>query len=406
MDADILPIMKKHCDHIVLSQGLNKKLADFVKWFINVNDDHVGFFGSNLTGVHRIRFTSDARNQLTENIFVIDDIQIRKDIRAIPHIGDTWVRGTDGLNLTLMYLVHALNNDTKLSSSIRYKMQVNLLLIYQYKVLSSIFVHYFRYQVKPEIGLAVYQNLSGKYLIKKYGTWQALLEARCQDILVADSTHRKTIKTFKPDDKVQYLITDPQTRLKSMIQNIYAVTLDIIENNQGIGQLSDHIELDGELKVRDIERKQTDYLIYLKKVAVNRNEFIKEDLVTIIDESITTMPKKLFYDVLIKMSDQVKSRDPKAMELIEEIIIHSFGHFTENRDVIQSINDFSNVLKVMKDLYSAGKSTNPSVLKTRKLAEQITKKAVKTKSDTTISGLRNGLILYILLRTITKNHYS
>lgn len=406
MDADILPIMKKHCDHIVLSQGLNKKLSDFVKWFINVNDDHVAFFGSNLTGVHRIRFTSDARNQLTEDIFAIDETAIRNAVRDLPHIGTTWVRGTDGLNLTLIYIVHLLNNDTKLSSSVRHKMQVNLLLILQYKFLSSIMVHYFKYQVKPEVAIAVYQNLSGKYLIKKYGTWQALLEARCQDILVADSTHRKTIKTFKPDDKIQYLITDPQTRLKSMIQNIYAVTIEVIETDQKIGSLSGQIDIDGELKIRDIERKQTDYLIYLKKVATNKNEFIKDDLVTIIDESITTMPKKLFYDVLIYMSDRVTAKDPKAMELIEEIVIHSFGHFADNRDIIESIHDLSNVLKVMKDLYTAGKSTNPSVLKTRKLAEAITNKAVKSKSAASVAGLRNGLILYILLRTITKNHYS
>lgn len=406
MDSGILPIMKKHCDHIVLNQNLNKKLADYVKWFMNMNDEHVAFLGANLTGVNKIRFTTDARLQLTEEILTIDESAIRQEVRALAHIGANWVRGTDGLNLTLLYLVHRLNNDTTLSSSIRYKMQVNLLLILQYKFLSSILVHYFKYPVKPEVAIAVYQVLSGKYLIKKYGTWQALLEARCYDILVADSTHRKTIKTFKPDDKIQYLITDPQTRLKSMIQNIYAVTIEIIESDQKVGVLSNFVDVDGDLKLRDIERKQNDYLLYIKKIAGNKSEFIKEDLVTIIDSSITTMPKKLFYDVLIYTSEQMRAKDAKVNELFEEIIIHCFSYFSHNKDTINSINDLSNVVKVMKDLYTAGKTSNESILKSRKIADKIIRKSVKTKSAATEAGLRNGLILYILLRAITKSHYS
>lgn len=406
MDHDIKPIMEKYTSHWVLNAKLAKQLANFVKHFINLNEDHVEYFGGNLTGVHRVRFGTSERLMLTEDILDIDDLAIQREIKRLPHIEATWVRGTDGLNLALLYLVHKLAIDTSLSSKAKYDMQVSALLILQYKFVSSILTYYFKYLVKPEVALAVYQSLSGKYHIKKYKTWQAVFLARCHDILVSEDTHRKTIQTFEPDSKVQYMITDIQGRHKQMIINIYGVTIDIKESGNKVNSLTGLIELDGDLALRDITRVQNDYLNYIKKVAINKNEFIKEDLVEVIDSSITTMPRKQFYDVLLLVSSNAAARDKQTIELIEEIIFNSFAFFSENKKVVTDIKDLPNVLKVIKDLYTAGKSTNPSILKSRKIGEKIAKKATSTTSSTTISGLRTGLILYILLRALTKDHYS
>lgn len=406
MEADIKPILEKYTSHWVLNARFAKQLANFVKHFINLNEDHVEFFGGNLTGVQRVRFGTNERLMLTEDILDIDDLAIQSEIKKLPHIEATWVRGTDGVNLALIYLVHKLAIDTTLSSKARYDMQVSALLILQYKFVSSILTYFFKYLVKPEDALAVYQSLSGKYHIRKYKTWQAVFLARCHDILVTEDTHRKTIQTFEPDSKVQYMITDIQGRHKQMIINIYGVTIEVKESGGRVNSQTGLIELDGDLTLRDVTRIQNDYLNYIKKVVLNRNEFIKEDLVEIIDSSITTMPRKQFYDVLIAVSEQAAKRDRETIELIEEIIFNSFAYFTENKKVVTDIKDLPNVLKVMKDLYTAGKSTNPSILKSRKIGEKIAKKSTSTTSATTISALRTGLILYILLRTLTKDHYS
>lgn len=406
MQSDIKDILEKHTNHWVINARLGKQLSNFVKHFINLNEDHVAFFGGNLTGVQRVRFSSEERLMLTEDILDIDDIAIQREVRKLPHIMSTWVRGTDGVNLALLYLVHKLAVDTTLSSKVRYDMQVNALLILQYKFVSSILTYYFKYLVKPEIALAVYQSLSGKYHIKRHKTWQQVFLARCHAILVTEDTHLRTIQTFESDDKIQYMITDIQGRHKRMIIGIYGVTIDIKEAGGSVNTLSSTIEIDGDITLRDVTRIQNDYLNYIKRIAVNKNEFIKEDLVEVIDASITTMPRKLFYDVLIMVSDNMAKRDRETIELVEEIIFNSFTYFSENRKVITDIRDLPNVLKVMKDLYTAGKSTNPSILKTRKIGEKLSKKATKTTSATTVSALRTGLILYILLRTLTKDHYS
>lgn len=406
MQNDIKRVMEKHTQHWKLDRKLAKDLETFKRSFINLNEDHVGFFGSNLTGAHRVRFGIEERMILTEDILEVDDLQIQKDVRAIEHIGSQWVRGTDGLNLSLIYLVHRLAVDTKLSSSVRFDMQMNALLILHYKLLSSILTHWFKYLVKTDTALAVYQSLSGKYSIKKFGTWQALLEQRCKDMLVGQDTHLQTIRTFEPDDKVQYLITDPQTRLKSLIINIYGVTMTVIEQGGGVGNASAFIEIDGDLKLKDITRLQNDYLNYIKKVSQEPADFIKQDIVDVIDSSITTLSKKQLYDVLLHHSEMSKIINSDANILMEEIIFNCFGYFSENPDVVGDLKDFANILKVVKDLYTAGKSTNPSILKSRKLGERISKKAVTTNSAVTISALRTGLILYILLRALTKDYYS
>lgn len=406
MPSDIKTILENHTQHWVLNARLAKQLSNFVKHFINLNEDHVAFFGGNLTGVQRVRFGSEERLMLTEDVLDIDDLAIQREVKKLPHIASSWVRGTDGVNLALLYLVHRLAVDTTLSSKTRYDMQVNALLILQYKFVSSILTYYFKYLVKPDVALAVYQSLSGKYHIKRYKTWQQVFLARCHAVLVSEDTHLKTILNFEPDDKIQYMITDIQGRHKRMIIGIYGVTIDTKEAGGAVGTLSSTIEIDGELTLRDVTRIQNDYLNYLKRVIVNKNEFIKEDLVEVIDESITTMSRKLFYDVLIMVSDNASKRDRETIELIEEVIFNSFAYIGENPKVVSNIKDLPNVLKVMKDLYTAGKSTNPSILKSRKIGDKLAKKATKTTSATTTAALRTGLILYILLRTLTKDHYS
>lgn len=406
MHETIKDVMVSHTSHWKLDKRLADQLNNFVKMYLNATEDHVNFYGGNLTGVHVIRFTTKDRMTLCEDILDIDDLAIRESVRQLPHIGDTWVRGTDGLNLALLYLVHLLETDKKLNAKMRYQMQVDALLILQYKFLSSIITAYFKYPVSSSVALAVYQSLNGKFAIKRYGTWQQLLLARCEAILVKEKTHLDTIKTFQPDDKIQYMITDIQGRLKSMILNIYSVTMNVKENESSVGISNAMIELDGELTIRDIQRKQNDYLTYIRQVSKDQREFIKMDLVEVIDATITTLPRKLFVDALANYSKVMAQGDKVAGTLTEEIVFFSFKYFSENKQIITDTKDYGKLIKTMKDLYTAGKSNTPSILKSRQLADKLNKKAVKTSNEATKAALRVGLILYILMRTLTKEHYD
>lgn len=406
MYENIKQIMQSHTKHWKLDRNLALKLSNFVKQFINANEDHVNFFGGNLTGVYVVRFTTKDRMELVDDIFQVDDLQIKQDVRSLPHIGSDWVRGTDGLNLSLLYLVHLLENDTKLAKNLKRDMQINALLILQYKFLTSVMTDYFKHPVSPKIALAVYQSLSGKYSLKKYGTWQALLLARCNAILGGEKTHVETIKNFSPDDDIQYMITDIQGRLKSMIINIYSVIMEIKEKEVFVGTSDAMIELDGELTIRDVTRKQNDYLNYIRNVAKDQREFIKIDLVEVINATITTLPKKLFIDVLIGFSKACSVNERNSGELLEEIIFFCFKYFMENPEVISDTKDYGHLIKAMKDLYTAGKSNTPSILRSRDLADKINRKSVKTSNEATKAALRVGLILYIMMRTLTKDHYE
>lgn len=406
MENTIKSILEQNTKHWTLDKKLFKALDDFVKSYINLNEDHVNFFGSNLTGVHMLKFTTRERLQLTEDILAIDDNEIRRQVRALPHIGDTWVRGTDGLNLALLYLVHLLANDKKNSQNDRYNAQVNALFILQCKFLSSILNEYFDYCTSEPIALATYEALSGKFLIKKHGSWLELIKARCNAILVKEKTHQLAIQQFAPDDKIQYMITDIQGRYKQMIINIMAVTIQVKDKNQSLSAHSDTIEMDGDIVLKDLTNVQTDYLHYLREVVPNQRDFIKEELTDIILNSITTLPKKLLMDSLLAFSKNITTKNSPANQLMEEVIFYVFEYFNENRDEVRNIHDYSRVLRTFKNLYTAGKSVNPSVLKSRALADKVNKGIVKTSNPVSVAAVRIGLILYIILRALTKNHYS
>lgn len=402
---DLKPILAKHMNHIRINDNLVRDIDYYLTSFINKNEEHIAFFGGNLTGVNRIVFSSDDRNAWAIELLDIDELEIKKEVRSLEHIGDDWVRGTDGINLSMLYLCHLIHKSS-LSEQKKKKAIIDVLVLLQIKFLSSIVCSWFKYPVSENLALAVYDALNLKFYLKKYKTWLALLQARAEDIYSSSSRHMQVIETFEPDKRVQYMITDLQTRLKSIVLNIYEITVRL--NAKGVGLDSKNMLMDnaGTLEIKDISRDFDSYLNYINSTMQEPRAFIKDELVDIIADSITTMPKKLLYDLLLVVSDKASHNDKDIVKYTREIMIYTFDYFRENKRDLKDMSNLGKLIITFKSLFTASKTNSTVVLELREYFDKLVKKNIASKNPATISGVRTGIVLYIILRTLTKHHYG
>lgn len=402
-NTDIKDILKDVMSHVKINEALVRNIDYYVNSYINKNEEHVSFFGSNLTGVNRIVYDNDDRNAWAIEILDIDETEIKARVRALDHIGKDWVRGTDGVNLSLIYTMHLIHHST-LSAKSKHKAIVNCLIILQAKFLSSLLYGYFKYPVSDKLALAVYDALSRKFYIKKYGTWYAILKSRAESIY--DHDHAKTIATFETDERIQYMITDIQTRIKSMILNIYDVTMKLNAKGVGVGSKSMMVKMEDKLEIKALERDFDLYLNYIGQTMQEPRAFIKDEIVNVISDSITTMPEKLLYDMLLVVSEKAQKDDKELNEKTKDIIIYTFDHFRENKRSVADLSNLGKLVITLKSLFTASKTNSTTVIELREYFDKMVTGNIKSRNPATIAGCRTGVVLYIILRTLTKNYYN
>ena len=396
--------MDEQCSHLKFDNRLLSQLERFVQNFINKSPEHVKCLGSNLTGVNRLSWSLDDRLEWEENFLGIEGRELRQRILALPHMDDVGRVAGDNFNISCCWLAHRfyISDLPPRSKEKGMKLSMDIL---QYKLLSSIHSHYFKFPVDQNVAEATYAELSRKYDIKRYGSWRGVLDSRSENIISTGEIHEQTIRRFDDDIAIVKMIQDIQFRLRDKIKNIWEVMARVIENDMKFGTVSSTVELDGALVTRDIERLSGDYLIFIKEVAAEQNRFIKPDLVQVVESTMATMPEKPFEQLLIVFTNKVAKSDKKAIELLELTMEHLFNVVLSDRKTKMRMNDIPGVLNRIRGLYTASRSSNPILEEMKEIGEKMVRKDVKIVNNANVAALRTGLLLYIVLRTMCKEHY-
>ena len=406
--SSIKQVMEETFKTVQLTPALFKRLHTFERMFINKNQEHIKFFGGNLLGVNPIKFLPSDKNEFLDDILNIDESDAREKILALPSIkSEDWVRYTDIVNLSCLYLVHLIFKmpvTASFTQKNKEQAMVTVLLILQYKFFSSIMSHYFKYPADEATALATYAALTKKFAIKQQGNWYNVLLQRSQNIIADSSIHIVTLQRFDDDNDIFYMISDIQGRLKEMVKKIWVVFAEIKQMDARILSTGGTIELDGKIVVRDIQTELGPYKKYISKVITERNSFIKQDLIQIIGSAMHTMPEAVLFDVLNYVTDHYN--DKIVVDIINETLLHAFSYLSSDRRARESMSDIGNLIAKLRALYMASRSSDEMLLKMRDLGEKIVKKVAVGRSEAVVSSTRTGLLLYIILRTFTMKYYG
>ena len=380
-----------------------REVHGYERRFVNSSESNITFLGGALMGTPRFIFPASLRHEFFEDILVVDDEAIlANDLHSLPTVDKKHRVASDVFSLGLAYTTHKALSST-LAPKPKQEMAMDALRLMHYRFLSSLMVHYFPYEPDRGTMEATYAALNRKFSLKVYGSWNKLITARCEDILhPSRSIHIRTLNNFTNDKDIQYMITDTQGRIREVVKKMYKVFVEIHQNSSKVQTTKAMVDIDGELHVRDLIRKNNEYLRYIHQVATDKRSFIRDELVQIVVGMIPKLPDRHLVTILGYMSDNYGPRADKNVEpLIEETMMHAFEMLEEETGKI----NLAMLLAKLRSLYMSSRSTNPTLLRMRDLSMKIAKKAVKTSNTSLLASIRTAAMIYIVIRTLTMDYY-
>ena len=387
--------------------ALIERITAYEHRFVNRNEDHIAFFGSNLMGVHPLRFRTTDRDNWFMDVLEIDEIELQESLHALEVINVDWKRQRDVMNITCVWMLHQFLHSKHLSPAQKEDGMVKTMLVLQYKFLGSLMSHWFQFPADSATMLKAMSELSRKFALKKAGSWSVLLLQRAQELASQRSIHRPVYDRFNDDKRILGIAPDIQQRLKEIVKSMSAVFYRVKAAGGKIASEKSVMDIDGTAVVKDKTRRYSTYIRYTHEIISDRNSFIRDELIDVISDAIGTMPPAQLRETLEWMSLNHRVEGVgEVEELVNETLIFAFEYATANRSVMGGGKGIMPLLTKLRSLYMASRMADPTLLRTKELSEKIVAQAVKTKSASVIASIRTGVQLYVVLRALAMPYYQ
>lgn len=408
MPESIKSIFDDECSALKVDARFAKALHLYQVAFVNKNREHIEFFGGHLLGVQTVRFITADRSRWFEEVLHVEEGPLSTRLSQLEVIDyDNRIIGSDTMNLSTVWLLHAILHSKFLSDKVKHDAMVDAMLVVQYKFFTSLLGHYFKFVADPAVAEATYASLSGRFLIKQYRSWYDLFRARAEEIIKKDGIHFAKFDKLNDDEDIQYMLNDVQGRVRDIIKNIYAEFMIVHKQGTRILSTSAVVEHDGAEILRDKTKNLTAYTNYIHSIVTDRNSFVREELVDVICSGMQTMPESLFRKTLEYMSDNYQHRQSKDIEeILNKTLIHSFDYLADNRELVSKNTDLALLLSRLRGVYTSSRSTDPALMDMRETMERIVGRATNNRNMSVIASIRTGVLLYIVLRSFTMRHYT
>lgn len=395
-----LDIDRRWCDN------LRRYVINFTTRKVGITD-YGEFFGSGYLGLHKVVFTTADRNAWFEDIWDVDEEELKENLHECKWVNKDWAVTGDVFNLTIPFLLYSIYHSKKIDAKQKHEAAVNVLVMYHCKCLTSIISNDYPFLAKKEVATTTYNMLSLKYDIKRYGSWRALFIARAEFILdPRTGIHYKTFMNMNDDKKIMYMVGDIQDRLRGVVNDINKVFHTVKNKTNLVKFDAGTVNLEDGIVVREITKQVTGYKNYIVNVLTSRAGFYKDELVTEIAKIVDGAPRDKLERVVRLLPDLYNGRDKRSeviRKFVDEVVLHLFEYLTLNN---VNLNNLKEVLHRMAGAYNAPRSQNESVLWMRGEGDDIVQQITGIKTRVVYSALRTAMMLYIVLRTLTKEAYS
>ena len=357
--------------HVKFNQALMKDIYRRQVGFINKNDQHMEFFGGNLTGVHTLTFAPKDYNVVYNDLLKIDSEDIRNVIKKSPSIIQTAEVMTDPFNHAMMYMTHRfltspfLNDEGKKNAAMYSMMYLHM------KILVNLYNNWFEFNVDEKLARAAYSNMSNRFILKQLGSWQALLEYRSSEFITEGGNNKRYAKLidYTKDYEVITLITDARGGIAEYLKNIYSVIMSTHKSGEKIDYTSPiGTTQEGDDTIKDKIGGIDSYINYFMSVVNDRNTFIKQNLVEISLRVMHTMQRNGFIETLEWITKACGSKDyPYVETFIRDSLQHSYNYLADNGIDPYNPKNIAVVLDKLKGMYTPSRSTDETLLRLREV---------------------------------------
>jgi hypothetical protein len=397
---DIKDVFNYHLNGLVFDKALIEKLILFRLAWSQKDDIYIEFLGSNLLGVHPIRFSENDENNILVGILRADKNVLKTDIFNLEGINKAWKVTSNMMSLTLLYLMHGFIK-SDLSKELKEEALRECYYIFAYKIMGSLIAHYFKWNADPALAKAVYERLSNRFLIKRFGTWQLVFEHRALDIL-PKGIHYDRLNSFTTDDSTRAL-ADLQGRLREIVKYIYTVLKEVELSNEKIYSTSSLEEDEEGEQVKDITSRPDVYVSYLRTVFNNEHDFLNDDLIHLITSINPKLDVDNFVSTLKYMSNKLQPKMGDKDDVLEHTINITINYLRTKNIVNNYHVNAYNILILMKGYWSSSSVKDPIVRHMKDYTYHVAQKATGKKTSWMLASISISVLMYIFLRAIYRN---
>lgn len=396
--------------------SIDKKFLERItKWrnkFYSKNSEHVGFFSSASFGLYIPKWTSEEDDEWLTEIIGIDEEEIADYVYELPSINKDFQVSSNILSISFIYLMHKATINKSLSSADNDRVRKTLMEVLVARYMTSIMYKYFyRGKTSPEVSTEVFERLSKRFDLKVAGNWKNWIEMKAEGFVLGDE-QRQDAKYAKQevfqrfeDELVVRKLNSIKSQLNKAAIEINSVFRQVLEDQDKIASKSAlSMSVDG-LYLADLVRDQTKYLHYQDAIFIDKNTFIKEDLLAVIEQSMPTISSNIFRGALEWILDnQMESKyKRKIMEVRHDILIYAIQLI---KDENLHTNDLVQVGYRLRQNILSGKNNDRTVLKVRKIIDEFIVKFRPQSKGKLVSLERSAIMIYIVLRTLAMNYYK
>lgn len=404
-------IFDEYC-HVSIDKKFLERITKWRNKFYSKNSEHVGFFSSASFGLYIPKWTSEEDDEWLTEIIGIDEEEIADYVYELPSINKDFQVSSNILSISFIYLMHKATINKSLSSADNDKVRKTLMEVLVARYMTSIMYKYFyRGKTSPEVSTEVFERLSKRFDLKVAGNWKNWIEMKAEGFVLGDD-QRQDAKYAKQevfqrfeDELVVRKLNSIKSQLNKAAIEINSVFRQVLEDQDKIASKSAlSMSVDG-LYLADLVRDQTKYLHYQDAIFIDKNTFIKEDLLAVIEQSMPTISSNIFRGALEWILDnQMDSKyKRKIMEVRHDILIYAIQLI---KDENLHTNDLVQVGYRLRQNILSGKNNDRTVLKVRKMIDEFIVKFRPQSKGKLVSLERSAIMIYIVLRTLAMNYYK
>lgn len=404
-------IFDEYC-HVSIDKKFLERITKWRNKFYSKNSEHVGFFSSASFGLYIPKWTSEEDDEWLTEIIGIDEEEVADYVYELPSINKDFQVSSNILSISFIYLMHKATVNKSLSSADNDRVRKTLMEVLVARYMTSIMYKYFyRGKTSPEVSTEVFERLSKRFDLKVAGNWKNWIEMKAEGFVLGDD-QRQDAKYAKQevfqrfeDELVVRKLNSIKSQLNKAAIEINSVFRQVLEDQDKIASKSAlSMSVDG-LYLADLVRDQTKYLHYQDAIFIDKNTFIKEDLLAVIEQSMPTISSNIFRGALEWILDnQMESKyKRKIMEVRHDILIYAIQLI---KDENLHTNDLVQVGYRLRQNILSGKNNDRTVLKVRKMIDEFIVKFRPQSKGKLVSLERSAIMIYIVLRTLAMNYYK
>ncbi len=387
--------------------------------FFETKEQHPSALNSPYLGVVPMFFTRNDVAMLFAvtgaDIHEVELIAMESDVTE-----DNWVISNDPYNLMVVYLIHRVLTEPKLSNDLKDQTSMALLKLLHYKFFTSVVNKSYPYGADEATMAYVINSMTKKYDIIRVESWGALIEERCRDVLTEGSIHYKTFIEFKDDVDIVLILSDCQTNLRQKIVRVNQLYYEAKATNDKISTYSSVDVIDGKKIIVQTTEVFDVMNANMQLQILSPARLIDLELVEVLTSKYREVSVELMRSLLVKFCEmnveqkenrsfkkKINIQDPKSgekvpvltsiSELIQTFLQKTYRYCINSKDV--DITSKKSILIKTLNIYTSSQILDEDILLIKRSFIYLITKMEISRRAATIAALTTCLILYLLVRS-------